>query len=1003
MNRRTTTDQWNKIDEIFQTVVELPQDQQLARLQELAGDNEHLLSEVQSLLDYDRENGDSGLPAILPNQQPVEARQNIGDVVGMYRLLFPISVGSLSEVWCAEPSSSANVNERRVAIKFLRTKFDSEYQQRHFIRFAKEAHLLNRLRHPNIAELLEVGQTSEHTPYIVMRFVSGKPITEYADAQRLTLKERSSLMLKVCDAIEYAHRFLVVHRDLKPSNILVDQSGEPFVLDFGISKDLRNNDESNQSLSLTSAEERPMTPAYASPEQIRGEAITTATDVHGIGLLLYEIMSGHHPFSETCHPTTPHLFDRVCTSVPRLPSEVIAENVTPLESSSIEKPNTSQLIAAFRSAAPRNLKRKLKRGLDSVIAKAVSKAPEDRYRSVADLRNDLINVIENRTVNARVSRPGMAELIRKNPLYWTTITAAAAAFFATLVTAYVGDLQTKPERESFASMQIENEKLQGKISSMETDRDGLRERYKNLESAVAKAMGRNAKEFVNEKGNIEFVSPAMTAALARKAAENENFESARSLAQVGDAEKLPLGARIDLAVTYQLLGRPTRGLSILDDISPDNLDRESILQLTDRPDELQRIMMRLLIDAGRMREASKWWEFDLSGMSQGEQSADDLLMVAESRAGIGWIDGARQLLARINSSQRDLTSCESYYRDFVSIILGNEPSADFSTVNPVKHADKLICVKAMIQQATKHIDDREKEKASSLLDRAESLMNDTSLPDHFFSLLIIDARSKLAELEGDTKRADKLENRYWSRANDLLELGITRSVWHGIGQMESAKNREEVEQVLLALKPYAATYNSEPHLKRWIMIHQFQLDIDDKCWTRAHKLLNELCETEPALWEFNSLQNAYAVSAQAFVTKQLGSSSSQDHFDSAKRILKKLDSENSKLPASIFLRTAMRDGNMDNSGMPMHQWVNCFRLYSRNDKDDQLEMITFFIEKSNRTDDQDKQNLIFETANYFETNENVETQPFASRIARVVKKMRLPEVEQNRWNKIVER
>src|SRR5690606_2789205 len=175
-----------------------------------------------------------------------------------------------------------------VAIKLVRGGFaDPELARR----FRAERQVLADLVHPNIARLLDGGDAPDGTPYLVMEFIDGEPITTYARKHELGVRERLDLFLHVCDAVQHAHASLIVHRDIKPANILVGSDGVPRLVDFGIAKPL------TESADETSAIERRLTPSYASPEQIRGERVTTATDVFSLGVLLYELLTGEHPFA----------------------------------------------------------------------------------------------------------------------------------------------------------------------------------------------------------------------------------------------------------------------------------------------------------------------------------------------------------------------------------------------------------------------------------------------------------------------------------------------------------------------------------------------------------------------------------------------------------------------------------------------------------------------------------------------------------------------------------
>src|SRR6516164_3800588 len=204
--------------------------------------------------------------------------------------------------------------QQQVAIKLMRADFG--HGEAMMVRFSTERQILANLNHPNIARLLDGGMTAEGLPYLVMEYVKGVPLDEYCRQGRIRIERRLQLFCTVCAAVEYAHKNLVVHRDIKPANILVTAEGVPKLLDFGIAK-LLDGELGNRG--LTQADERLMTPDYASPEQLRGEPITTATDVYALGVLLYELLTGRRPFElKTTSPL--EVVKVICEQDPPLPS-----------------------------------------------------------------------------------------------------------------------------------------------------------------------------------------------------------------------------------------------------------------------------------------------------------------------------------------------------------------------------------------------------------------------------------------------------------------------------------------------------------------------------------------------------------------------------------------------------------------------------------------------------------------------------------------------------------
>jgi feruloyl esterase len=268
-------------------------------------------------------------------------------------------------------------------------------------RFRNERQTLAGLDHTNIVKLLDGGSTSDGLPFLVMDYVEGSPIDEYCDQHRLSIDDRLHLFGKVCDAVQYAHQKLVVHRDLKPSNILVIADGTPRLLDFGIAKVL-NPESSAQGLLVTQTGTRCMTPAYASPEQMRGKSVTPATDIYSLGVVLYELLTGHRPYRLTLH--TPAEIERaICEQEPETPSTAISRVETDTSSDGRLIAKTPELVSETREGPPDKLRRRLRGDLDNIVLKALQKEPQRRYDSVEEFSQDIGRHLQHMPVRARRS------------------------------------------------------------------------------------------------------------------------------------------------------------------------------------------------------------------------------------------------------------------------------------------------------------------------------------------------------------------------------------------------------------------------------------------------------------------------------------------------------------------------------------------------------------------------------------------------------------------------
>ncbi len=367
-------DRWRQVNEIFARVVEAPENERSERLRALTGHDPDLASEVESLLRADAAAQTSAEPFLKralaepPDEDdPVEGQQ-----IGPYRLSRQIGRGGMGLVYLAERTDEFRMT---VAIKIVRGGLGESLR----VRFNRERQILASLDHPNIAKLLDGGATPGGSPYLVMEYVDGEPITKFCDKEGLETTARLRLFEKVCAAIHHAHRHLIIHRDLKPGNILVTREGVPKLLDFGVAK-LLDPAENADGQTLTGV--HPMTPAYASPEQASGQPITTATDIYSLGVILFELLTGARPYQIT--------------------------STSPLE---IQK-----TLLETQPAAPSRLKPGLSTDLDSIVAMAMRKEPDRRYVSAAALADDVRRHLNNFPILARpdTRRYRMGRFVRRH-------------------------------------------------------------------------------------------------------------------------------------------------------------------------------------------------------------------------------------------------------------------------------------------------------------------------------------------------------------------------------------------------------------------------------------------------------------------------------------------------------------------------------------------------------------------------------------------------------------
>ncbi|HEV8580634.1 MAG TPA: serine/threonine-protein kinase, partial [Thermoanaerobaculia bacterium] len=422
---------WQGMDRLFAEALERPPAERCAFLEVACGGDVALRNAVERLLAADERNGTFlELPAVPLLGLELEDRQEQGRL-GPYRLLRSLGRGGMGVVYLGVRDDEQY--ERQVAVKILRSGLE-DTELRH--RFLAERQILARLEHPNIARLYDGGSTEDGRPYLVMELIEGLPVDEYCDLHRLTVEQRLALFRRICAAVQYAHQNLLVHRDLKPANILVTPEGEPKLLDFGIAKQLAPAAETD---ARTRTGLRVMTPSHASPEQVKGEAITTASDVYSLGVLLYELLAGRSPY-QLEEGAPPYEIERAIHE--QQPEKLGVALLHPGAPS-------PQQIAATRGTKPTALQRRLSGDLDTIVLMALRKEPARRYESVAALSADLERHLQDQPVSARPDRWGYRT--RKFVRRHRTAVAAAAAVVL-LVAALVASLflqgrQTVRERD----------------------------------------------------------------------------------------------------------------------------------------------------------------------------------------------------------------------------------------------------------------------------------------------------------------------------------------------------------------------------------------------------------------------------------------------------------------------------------------------------------------------------------------------------------------------------
>lgn len=391
-----TPERWQQIKDVLATALEAAPVDRASYLNRSCAGDPGLLHDVELLL-LDEEKlspqflNHTALATAAADVFPEEASRWIGRRVGAYKVLQQIGVGGMGEVYRAVRDDDHY--QKEVALKLVRAGQDSGFV---ITRFKNERQILASLDHPNIARLLDGGTTEESTPYFVMELIEGQPISEYCDARRLSISDRLALFVQVCAAVQYAHQRLIIHRDLKPGNILVTSEGTPKLLDFGIAK-IFGFDDVAQSSEATLTAFRVLTPGYASPEQIKGEPITTASDVYSLGVILYELLAGRSPYRVATR-TAQEVARAVSEDEPEKPSLTV-RRLEP--QGGIAKPDTGEERSAVRDSSPQKLQKRLSGDLDNIVLMALRKEPSRRYASVEQFAEDIRRHLEQLPVLAR--------------------------------------------------------------------------------------------------------------------------------------------------------------------------------------------------------------------------------------------------------------------------------------------------------------------------------------------------------------------------------------------------------------------------------------------------------------------------------------------------------------------------------------------------------------------------------------------------------------------------
>lgn len=397
-----TSARWQRIEEVFEAALECAPRERTSLLEEACEGDLSLRQEVESLLAAFEEEGpvdELGALFVTPLTEQFKPVFMEGRRIGPYRIVRGIGQGGMGAVYLAEREEFA----QQVALKLIRQGLPGDGHRK---RFLNERRILARLMHPNIARFLDAGVIEPHAGeprgqlYLVMEYVNGIPIDQYCDEHQLDVARRLKLFVTVCEAVQYAHQNLIVHRDLKPSNILVTASGRVKLLDFGIAKFLEPGGGTADEATFTGTGMRVMTPEYASPEQVRGALVTTTSDVYALGVILYELLTGHRPYqiSSLSPSEVEHV---ICEIDPEKPSTSVSHFEDIQHREGHTRRVTPEEVSRARGTHIEKLRRRLTGDLDTVVLKALQKEQHRRYASVEQFLEDIRRHLAGLPVQAR--------------------------------------------------------------------------------------------------------------------------------------------------------------------------------------------------------------------------------------------------------------------------------------------------------------------------------------------------------------------------------------------------------------------------------------------------------------------------------------------------------------------------------------------------------------------------------------------------------------------------
>jgi len=563
-------ERWHEIKDKLDAILNLAPEQRPAYLEQVSAADPELRRELESLIASHEQAGTDFLnvpppqapdPSATGDLDPDRRDPMIGRRLGTYEIVEQIGAGGMGEVYRAIRADDQY--HKQVAIKLVRASQNSDFVIR---RFRNERQILASLDHPNIARLLDGGTTEEGIPYFVMELIEGQPITEYCDSRNLPIAERLKLFVAVCSAVQYAHQRLIVHRDIKPSNILVTNEGTPKLLDFGIAKIVDADSETGPA-TLTIF--RALTPGYASPEQVKGEPITTASDVYSLGVVLYELLTGQHPYSTP--GSTPHqIAQAVCEVDPEKPSTVVRRTESSTSAGGQPPLHSATTIPLDESSADR-LSKRLSGDLDNIVLMALRKEPERRYASVDKFAEDLRRHLSNLPVFARKDTAGyrISKFVARHK---AGVAATAAAIIILIVGIVVTLREAQIAREQASIARSQRARAEARFNDVRKLANSL---MFEVHDSIKDLPGSTPARKLLVTRALEYLDSLSQEAKGDRSLQGE---LAAAYEKIGDVQGMPREANLGDTVGAEESYR--KALAIRESLAADSKDEEVRRQLT---------------------------------------------------------------------------------------------------------------------------------------------------------------------------------------------------------------------------------------------------------------------------------------------------------------------------------------------------------------------------------------------------------------------------------------